>query len=92
MLLAVSLPVAGILRPPLLRTVIADLAVNRIRSHMVAMVFSSSPPLALRGRANRLLGMKSGKAKETLTEPAGPLKHSSRVAKFCFNQKYAGMI
>jgi hypothetical protein len=59
---------------------------------MVAMVFSPSPPLARRSRANRLLGMESGKAKKTLTESAPPLKHSSRVARFCFNQNYAGMI
>jgi hypothetical protein len=59
---------------------------------MVAMVFSSSPPSALRSRANRLLGMESGKAKEALTESARPLKHSFRVPGFCFNQKYAGMI
>ena len=89
---AVSLPVAGIFGPPLLRTVIADLAVNRICDNLVAMVFSLPPLLALRRRADSLLRMKSAREEQTLAEPARPLKHSSRVARFCFNQKYAGII
>jgi hypothetical protein len=59
---------------------------------MVAMGFSSSSLLAIRSHADRLLGMESGKAEETLAESARPLEHSSRVARFCFNQTYAGMV
>jgi hypothetical protein len=81
---AVLLPVAGILRPPLLRTVIADLTVNRICGNLAAMIFSTAPPLALRRPTNRLLGMEFGKAEKTLTELARPLKHSSRVEGACF--------
>src|SRR5438132_13614834 len=84
MRLAVPLPVVGILCPPLLRAVIADLAVIRIRSHLVAMVFSSSPPLALRGSANGLLWMKSRRVEGTLAIPTRLLKHSSSVTRFCF--------
>jgi hypothetical protein len=90
--LAVPLPVAGVLCPPLLRTVIADLTVNRIGGDLVAMVFSSSPLLAFSRRADGLLWMKSGRAEGTMAEPARPLKHSFRVARFCFNQKYTGVI
>src|SRR5438445_7402825 len=38
--LAVPLPVAGIGRPPLPRTVVADLAVNRICSNFAPMIFA----------------------------------------------------
>ena len=37
---AVPLPVARLLGPPLPRAVIADLAVDRIRSHLAPMIFS----------------------------------------------------
>jgi hypothetical protein len=90
--LAVPLPVAAIFSPPLLRAVIADLAVNRICGNLVAMVFSSPPPLAFCRCANGLLRMNSGRAEATLAKPTRPLKHSPRLARFCFNQKYAGMI
>jgi hypothetical protein len=89
---AVPLPVAGILGPPLLRAVIADLTVDGICGNLAAMIFSTSLLLALCSCANGLLGMKSGRAEGTLAKPARPLKHSSRVAKFCFKQEYAGMI
>jgi len=90
--LAVVLPVAGVRRPPLPRTVVADLAVNRIRSNFAPMIFSPSLPLAIRSRTNRLLRMKARSAEGTMAKSARPLNHASRVARFRFNQKWAGMI
>jgi hypothetical protein len=92
MRLAVPLPVAGIFRPPLLGAVIADLVINRICGNLVAMVFSSPPPPAFCRCANGLLRMTPGSVEGTLAKPARPLKHPSRVARFRFNQKYAGVI
>jgi len=89
---AVSLPVAGILGPPLLRAVITDLTIDRICGNLVPMILSTSLPLALCSRANGLFRMKSGRTEGAWAKSARPLQHSSSVAKLCFNQKYAGMI
>ena len=76
---AMPLPVAGILGAPLLRAVIADLAVNRICGDLAPMVFPPSALLTFRCRADDLLRMESGRVEKALAEPARPLAHSSRV-------------
>ena len=76
---AMPLPVAGILGAPLLRAVIADLAVNRICGDLAPMVFPPSALLTFRCRADNLLRMESGRVEKALAEQARPLAHSSRV-------------
>src|SRR5437879_5118579 len=73
---AVPLPVAGMLGPPLPRTVVADLAVNRIRSNLTPMIFSPLLPMAIRGRTNGLLRMKARSAEGTMAKSARPLNHA----------------
>jgi hypothetical protein len=84
---AVLLPVVRILCPPLLRAVIANLAVDRARGDLAAMILSPYPLLAFRRLADRLLRMVSGRIEGTLAEPARRLKHPSRVTGIYFQQK-----
>src|SRR5438128_2198630 len=77
-------PVAGI-RRPLFATVVADLAINRIRSNFAPMIFAPSLPPAIRSRTNGLLRMKARSAEGTMAKSARPLNHAPRVARFRFN-------
>jgi len=86
--LAVLLPVTGVCPAPLLRTVPADLLINRIGSNLPPLIIPPALPLARRLAANELLRMIAGRLKDLLAERATAITHQAapdqnRIRSFC---------
>jgi hypothetical protein len=75
-LFAVSPPVIGVVGPPFLRTVQADLAVFRVTRDFPAVIISAAPSLALGRAAYRLPRLIFRGLEGSLTEAALPFDHT----------------
>jgi len=73
-------PVVRVLGAPLLRAVLAHLAIHRIGSDLSPMVVVTAPPLADRIAARSLSRLKLRWLKRTLAIPADPFSHESVLA------------
>jgi len=73
-------PVVRVLRAPLLRAVLAHLAIHRIGGDLSPMVVVTAPPLADRIAAGSLNRLKLGWLKRTLAIAADPFSHEPVLA------------
>ena len=79
--LAQVLPVARMLRAPLLRALQAPLPIHRIGGDLPPMVIVTASPLAGRSAANDLRRLKLGWLKRKLAIPADPFSHEPVLAR-----------
>ena len=80
MLLAILLPVAGMLLPPFLWALQAYLPVHRILADLLSMVIVAPPPLTSQIATDSLLGPVLRWLKCLLTVTAEPFSHDSFVS------------